>query len=199
MNEPVELPAVPAPLHWWNSPVSYATAPPDRLVVEAGPATDVFADPGGTARTANAPALLAELAGDFTLAARVGLDFRATYDAGVLFLHVDEDNHAKLCLELSPRGRPTIVSVVTRGGTSDDCNSFAVDGDVRLRITRTGGAYAFHADTGDGFWHLVRYFALPGRARVGFLAQSPTGEGQTVSFAEITHTTTPPEDLRGGQ
>ncbi|GAA3967013.1 DUF1349 domain-containing protein [Thermobifida alba] len=159
----------------------------------------MFADPGGTARTANAPALLAELAGDFTLAARVGLDFRATYDAGVLFLHVDEDNHAKLCLELSPRGRPTIVSVVTRGGTSDDCNSFAVDGDVRLRITRTGGAYAFHADTGDGFWHLVRYFALPGRARVGFLAQSPTGEGQTVSFAEITHTTTPPEDLRGGQ
>ncbi len=199
MAEPISLPAVPAPLTWWNTPVSHAVEPPDRLTIGAGPATDVFGDPGGTARTANAPALLAELAGDFTLAARVELDFRTTYDAGVLFLHVDGDNHAKLCLELSPQGRPTIVSVVTRGGVSDDCNSFTVDSGARLRITRIGGAYAFHADTGDGFWHLVRYFALPGPARVGFLAQSPLGEGQTVRFTEIAHTTAPPEDLRGGQ
>ncbi|MEY9210817.1 DUF1349 domain-containing protein [Thermobifida halotolerans] len=200
MSEPVRLPAVPAPLTWWNTPAYHVVEGPDRLVVGAGPNTDVFGDPGGPTRTANAPALLAALDGEFTLGARVEPDFRATYDAGVLFLYVDEDNHAKLCLELSPQGRPTIVSVVTRGGVSDDCNSFTVDGGgVRLRITRTGGAYAFHADTGDGFWHLVRYFALDGSPRAGFLAQSPLGEGQTVRFSEITHTTTPPEDLRGGK
>lgn len=200
MTDPVEIPAVPAPLRWLVAPAGHRVEGPDRVTVTAGPRTDLFGDPGGPDRVANAPALVAALDGDFTLSARVALDFGATYDAGVLFVHVDDGNSAKLCLELSPQGRPTIVSVVTRDGVSDDCNSFTVDPDgVRLRVTRAGTAFAFHADTGDGFWHLIRYFALKGPARVGFLAQSPTGEGSTVRFTEITHTRTPPKDLRNGE
>ena len=173
MPEPVTIHALTASLTWWNTPVDFAVTGPDSLCITAGARTDVFSDPNGTVRIANAPGLLAGLDGDFTLAARVSPSLHATYDAGVLFLYVDEDNHAKLCLELSPQGQPTIVSVVTRDGVSDDCNSLAVEGEAMLRITRTGGAYAFHTNLGDGWWHLIRYFALPGPARAGFLAQSP--------------------------
>ena len=129
-------------------------------------------------------------AGDFTLAAQVQVEFASMYDAGVLLLHARERHWAKLCFEYSPQLRPTAVTVVTRG-ISDDCNSFEVDGDTLwLRITRSGAAWAFHASTDGSWWRLLRYFALGGDAaelvRVGFLAQSPAGQGCTATFDHIS-------------
>jgi regulation of enolase protein 1 (concanavalin A-like superfamily) len=198
MEEPITLPAFPAPLRWLNQPVAWRADGPDGLAITAGPGTDLFTDPGGSSRRANAPALVGRLDGDFTVSARIRVELAGTYDAGVLLLYAGEESWAKLCLELSPQGRPTIVSVVTRG-LSDDCNSFRVDGgDVRLRIARVGPAYAFHAAVGDDFWHLIRYFALDGDPAVGFLAQAPTGDGCAVRFEEIRYAGTPPADLRNG-
>ena len=107
----------------------------------------------------------------------MSVDFGNVFDAGVLLLHVTEHRWAKLCYELSPQRRPTAVTVVTRG-TSDDSNSFAMEGGpVWLRITRKGRAWAFHASQDGAWWHLLRYFTLgeASGARVGFLAQSPKG------------------------
>ena len=82
------------------------------------------------------------------------------YDAGVLLLYAAERDWAKLCFEYSPQLRPTAVTVVTRG-TSDDCNSFEVDGNTLwLRITRSGAAWAFHASSDGAWWRLLRYFSL---------------------------------------
>ncbi|MEO3755343.1 DUF1349 domain-containing protein [Streptomyces sp. B6B3] len=198
MDDAVTLPAIPAPLRWLNTPVDWRVDGPDALTVTAGPRTDLFTDPGGPDRFANAPALLGDPSGDFTLSARVTVSLAETYDAGVLLLHRDPDTWAKLCLELSPQGRPTIVSVVTRG-SSDDANGIAVDtGDVWLRIARIGDAYAFHASTDGSFWQLVRYFTFGGAAQVGFLAQSPLGPGSTVWFTGIAYARRTLSDLRGG-
>jgi uncharacterized protein len=199
MDEPINLPAFPAPLRWLNQPVDWRVEGPDALAITAGPRTDLFSDPGGATRHANAPALVGLLAGDFTLSARIRVALAGTYDAGVLVLYAGKDAWAKLCLERSPQGRPTIVSVVTRG-VSDDCNAFPVEGDgVRLRIARVGPAYAFHAAVGDDFWHLIRYFALDGAdAAAGFLAQAPTGEGCAVRFEQIRYAGTTLTDLRDG-
>ena len=125
--------------------------------------------------------------GDFTLAARVSVEFASTFDAGVLLLHAAERQWAKLCFEYSPQHRPTAVTVVTRE-TSDDCNSFEVDGNTLwLRITRSGAAWAFHASADGAWWRLLRYFTLgKDLVRVGFLAQSPTGEGCAATFDHIT-------------
>ena len=76
---------------------------------------------------------------------------RRTFDAGVLLVYAAERQWAKLCFEYSPQLQPTAVTVVTRE-SSDDCNSFEVDGHTLwLRITRSGAAWAFHAST-DGAW-----------------------------------------------
>src|SRR5690606_15794879 len=176
-EEGISLPAFPAPLRTLNEPVAWRVEGDDAITLTAGPRTDLFTDPGGPDRFANAPALLGRLDGDFTLAARIEADLSSTYDAGVLLLYAGKDTWAKFCLELSPQGRPTIVTVVNRG-VSDDCNSLSLDGaeDVRLRVSRLGGAYAFHAAVDGDFWHLIRYFALDGEPEVGFLAQSPTGD-----------------------
>ena len=150
--------------------------------------TDVFVDPGDGTEVLTAPRLLGRVEGDYSLSARVTVAFRSDYDAGVLLLWAHERSWAKLCFEFSPQGEPMVVSVVTRG-VSDDCNSFAVDGNVvGLRVSRLGRAFAFHASIEAETWRLVRYFALePGAdPGVGFLAQSPRGDGCSVRFEEIS-------------
>ncbi|MCD0483908.1 DUF1349 domain-containing protein [Streptacidiphilus sp. ASG 303] len=175
------------------------------LTMTAAPRSDLFADPAGregeqlpdAARLVGVPP-----EGDFTFAARVEVGFRSTYDAGVLLLHAGERLWAKLCLEYSPQARPTAVTVVTRG-TSDDANAHeAAGGRLWLRIARTGGAFAFHSSADGRWWRLLRYFTLgpeaAGRVRIGFMAQSPLGEGCTAVFDRISLLREAPKDLRDG-
>ena len=138
--------------------------------------------------------------GDYVLSARVSVDFEATFDAGALMLHVDDRTWAKLCFELSPKRRPMVVSVVTRG-VSDDCNSFAVPGEsIWLRIARLGPAVAMHASTDGRRWELVRHFSLAEHAEpaIGFESQSPTGDGCIVTFDQVRFDARRLTDLRNG-
>ncbi|MGW2178738.1 DUF1349 domain-containing protein [Streptomyces sp. NPDC001732] len=175
------------------------------LTGRAGARQDRFVPPGGAAldSPSDAPRLLGPVPrGDFQLLARVTVGFAAAFDAGVLYLHVGDREWAKICLELSP-DRPTVCTVVTRGH-SDDVNSFVVDGDTCwLRLSRTGDAFAFHASADGERWTFVRVFALgePERAAgasVGFLVQSPTGEGCEASFDRIAFRAKGLGDLRDG-
>jgi hypothetical protein len=171
------------------------------LTVEAGAETDWFVDPtGGAAPIVNAPALLGEVAGDFMFSARVAVEFMATFDAGALVVHAADASWAKLCLERSPDGEAILVSVVTRGA-SDDCNSTVVEGNAAwLRISRRGPAFAFHGSIDGTNWSLLRHFALPAAETlaVGFLAQSPLGDGCYASFDSIGFEPRRLNDLRDG-
>lgn len=200
-EEQVSIAPLPTPLQWLRQPQSWSVPGPASLQIAAGPRTDWFTDPQQSAEPKlNAPALLGELEGDFLLSARVTVEFTDTYDAGVLALYAGESAWAKLCFEYSPQGEPMVVSVVTRGA-SDDCNSHVVDGaSVWLRIARIGTAFAFHASTDGSRWDFVRHFALESSRdpAVGFVAQSPTGEGCSVTFDRIAYEATRLGDLRSG-
>lgn len=59
--------------------------------------------------------------------------------------------------------------------------------------------HAFHASTDGRTWQLIRVFGLGDTApEVGFEAQSPTGDGCTVTFEEIRHHPGLLADLRDG-
>jgi uncharacterized protein len=176
----------------------------DAAVLTSGARSDLFLDPAGDGTGPDAGRFLGEPPdGDFTLRARVDVGFRNTFDAAVLLVHAGASVWAKLCFEFSPQDRPTVVTVVTRG-FSDDSNSFEVDAtSAWLRITRSGHAWAFHASTDGLYWRLVRYFALGEHeggltARVGFLVQSPRGDGCRAVFDEIAFSDRAPADLRDG-
>jgi regulation of enolase protein 1 (concanavalin A-like superfamily) len=177
------------------------------LRVSAAPHSDIFVDPTGAAQVnaetmLNAVTLLGEVPdGDFQLRARVEVEFAATFDAGVLLLWFDDRHWAKLCFEYSPDREPMVVSVVCRD-VADDANSFVVEGGaVWLRIARAGGVYAFHASLDGVTWRFVRVFALEADGvapRIGFEAQSPTGEGCDVAFSDVSFLTASLADMRDG-
>jgi uncharacterized protein len=191
--------AIPFALRWLVQPQT-ARFDAGGLSITAGPGTDWFVDPRTDEAIANAPALVGPVEGDFVLSARLDVEFAGTYDAGALMLWRDDRTWAKLCFEYSYDHEPMVVSVVTRGA-SDDCNSAVVDGPVWLRVARIGRAYAFHASTDGGRWDFVRHFGLgvEDALEVGFVAQSPRGDGCTATFSDIRFAAATLGDLRSGE
>lgn len=194
----IQLEPLPS-LAWLQEPAAFKVGT-DTLTITAGAKTDWFVDPNGQAVFDNAPALLFDVDKDFILSAKVTVNFKSTYDAGVLTVYQHATSWGKLCFERSPQGSPMIVSVVTKG-TSDDCNSVPMtENSIYLRIAKLGGTYAFHSSSTGDFWHMVRYFALENApSKAGFLTQSPTGEGCKVTFSEIEFAYKTLKDIRSGE
>lgn len=196
----INLPSLTYALHWLNQPPSWELSHDNQVTITAPAKSDWFIDPQGTVNIKNAPALLFPVAGPCLLSAQVRVDPVATYDAGVLMVYESPSAWAKLCLELSPQRHLTIVSVVTKG-VSDDCNAFITNNSVYLRISKLENAYAFHVSEDSRRWNLIRYFTLEGvqNPQMGFLAQSPTGNGCTASFDQIRFEERLLTDIRSGE
>lgn len=205
MTTPPDVPELPFPLTPSHPGVWRREG--DAVVGEAPARTDLYVNPAGEGSSdaesmLNAATLLGTPpAGDFRFSARVSVDFRSVFDAGVLMLWLDGTTWAKLCFEYSPADEPMVVSVVTRG-VSDDANAFVVaDRSVWLRVARVDGVYALHASSDGSRWTLVRVFGLGGDVaahRVGLEVQSPTGDGCTVRFDRLRFDRQRLEDLRDG-
>lgn len=201
MHDELHLAAIPAPLHWDVPAADFTRLDDGAIRMTSSSRTDLFVDPRGMVDMTNSARLLFQPDEHFTLSAHARGDLEATYDAAVLMLYVDDRHWAKLCLELSPQGRPMIVSVVTNG-VSDDCNSVVLDSAAAyLRVAGLGTAFALHYSLDGATWHFVRYFALQHSAglRAGFSVQSPTGDGCTVTFSEIRYAPALLGDLRSGE
>lgn len=157
----VNIPGIPFPLEPSPGSTWRIDGGDKTLRVSAAPRSDIFVDPAGedpanAATLMNAVTMLGRApAGDFQLSARVKVDFRATFDAGVLLLWFDESLWAKFCFEFSPAGDAMVVSVVNRG-VADDANSFTVEmSHIWLRVARVGRVFAFHASRDGANWELV--------------------------------------------
>lgn len=200
MPEVISISSFPTPLTWATAPVAWKLTD-GGLNTSAGPHTDLFISPAGAPPTLNAPRLLGPVEGDFLLSARVTVDFQATFDAGTLLVWRNEHTWAKLCYEFSPRRQPMVVSVITRG-VSDDANGFTHTlNSIWLRVARMGAAFAFHASLDGQTWELIRHFAIDAGSAplVGFVAQSPTGAGCSVTFDDIRFAAARLGDIRSGE
>ncbi len=192
---------IPKELFWTNLPLEWKVCEAQSLSITAGKSTDLFIDPEGGDSADSSPRLMFKCDPIFQLSAKIEVDFQATYDAGILLLYQSHESWAKLCFELSPQNRPTIVTVVNRT-VSDDCNSVSIEGNsIFLRIARLNHAFAFHYSTDSKYWHLIRYFEL-GINRdftAGFSSQSPMGNACNSIFSEIKYSTETINDIRNGE
>jgi regulation of enolase protein 1 (concanavalin A-like superfamily) len=196
----VAIKGIPAPGEWKNTPV-HAEAHEDTLTIAAGKFTDWYISPVDRRQTTSAPILLFPPAHDFVLTTKVSVDFRTQWDAGALFVYIDDHQWAKFALEMAVYKKPTIVSVVTKG-VSDDCNSWSVEGGaVWLKLARLGEAFGFYASRDGRTWEMIRAFTF-GEAknvRVGFSAQSPIGPGAQAVFSNIVYTERKVKDIFTGE
>ena len=199
---PERIPLLLGPFTWPVQPHEVDASQPGAISITAGPLSDLFSNPNGSESQANSPRGITDPGrGDFMLSARVRVSFVSTFDAGVLLIWQNADWWAKLCFEFSLQGQPMIVSVVTRDGASDDCNSAPIQGEtVYLRLARIGSTFAFHYSSDGAYWHMVRYFTLerPDQVSVGFSAQSPRGQACTASFSSISFRRETLSDMRSG-
>ncbi len=191
--------SLPKKLDWIENPISF-NYESGALDIQSGPKTDMFIDPRGEYIVLNAPRAVFRPDGYFQLSAKVHVNFNSDYDAGVLILYANETHWAKLCFEYSPQKEPMVVSVVTRE-ISDDANSSVISGStVFLRVSGLGKACVFHYSLDGKYWHFVRYFHVETKdsIHIGFLSQSPMGEGCDVKFTDIAYTDNKLENLRNG-
>jgi len=202
----VTLKAIPAAMRWTNTPASVAVRGDDGLEIVSTGQTDWFVSPLDHTAWASSPRLLFDADAGFVLRAKVTVDFKAKWDAGLLLVYEDDAHWAKLCLENSVYDKPTIVSVVTRGA-SDDSNGLEVEGNtIYLQMARTGPAVIFYASADAKAWHIIRAFTLGDasskrveKMQAGFSSQSPTGKGHRTVFSEIQYRPQPPKNWWQGE
>ena len=112
-------------LCWLNEPEQWSINPADdSLTIVPNAATDFFRPLGDIDAPANDNCCLlyAEVTGDFTATTYTKATLCDFGDAAAMTIRAHESQWAKLCLERSPIGDISLVSVVTNP-YSDDANS----------------------------------------------------------------------------
>jgi len=188
--------AIPYDLEVYNNPVSY-TIDNNVLEITALGKTNLINSPNEKSKVNNAPMILFEPEGDFTLSAKVSGDLKAIYDVAALVIYDNENTWAKLCYENSVFEEPTIVSVVTRE-FSDDCNSEKTGEYAYLAVVKKSDEYSFFYSQDRKVWKMIRHFNLKtsGKIKAGFAAHGSRGNGFTGIFSEIIYRDGTIHDMR---
>ena len=160
------FPGFPPTSHWRNNPADW-TVKDGVLTIKSAEKTDWYVAPTNGEDAEKSPILLFPGPKDFWFSARVTVDFKSRFDAGVLALYANDKNWVKFAFEMSNEMKPSIVTVVTRG-LSDDCKGAAIEGNSV-------------------------YLGPEQDLQFGFSSQSPTGGGLTATFSDIHYK---PERLR---
>lgn len=162
--------------------------------------TDFFRPYQGTPKD-NACLLYTEVTGDFTAVTHARAELVGFGDAAALTVRTAPAQWAKLCLERSPIGDISVVSVVTNPW-SDDANNEVLPGpECALRITRHGDVFGMHYSLDGKGWRFVRTFglAMPETVMVGVHAQAPFVGGCHATFSCFELSPQPVMDFRSGE
>jgi uncharacterized protein len=173
-----------------------------KLTMKSDARRDYFNDPDGTPPISTAAVLLSRVDNTrpFTFSAKVSPEFKQTYDAGALYIFVDDKLWHKFAFERDERKTTRIVTVKTIE-TSDDCNHQPVtDAAVYLKISSDTKTVAFYFSSDNMQWNLARLYRnnYPATIWVGLSSQSPLGNGNVSQFENPTLTTQSVRDFRMG-
>src|SRR5450432_751763 len=187
-NDSIRIDAIPRGLFWENSPKSFSVKG-NQIVIVAGGKTDMFRDPNVAYNTDNAPKLLFEGDENFVFTASIEHAFANKWDGGAIVIKQDSLNWIKFCFEKDYTGAKRVVSVVTKN-ISDDCNSIEMNAKrVFYKVAKADNVITLYCSVDGLKWYLIRHLQFETRKgfKVGFLAQSPTGERCEVKFSNITY------------
>jgi len=188
VNDSLKIDGIARKLGWENRPLKF-TIKDDVLTIVAGRETDMFRDPNVTYNTDNAPKLLFRADSNFILSVGIEHSFLHKWDGGAIVIKQDSLSWIKFCFEKDYTGARRVVSVVTKD-ISDDCNSVEINNNkVYYKVAKADNVITLYYSNDNKKWFLVRHlqFNTDKELRVGFLAQSPTGDQCEVKFSQITY------------
>lgn len=161
--------------------------------------TDLFRPYRGDPRE-NVGLLYTKVKGDFSALARVEATLQSFADAAALTVFADQKQWMKLCVERSPIGDISIVTVVTNEWSDDSNNELLQSAKAFLRITRKGDVFGMHYSLDGTTWRFVRTVGLPlpEEVMVGVHAQAPYAGGCRVIVREFSIGRETVEDFRSG-
>jgi regulation of enolase protein 1 (concanavalin A-like superfamily) len=171
---------------WLNEPASW-TAGDDTVTVTTDPDTDLWRTTHygfvrDTGHVYGAPA-----AGDLTLTATFGGDYREQYDQAGIVLRIDEHHWIKSGIELVD-GHQQISAVVTREYSDWSVAPVKNPRSVTIKADRTGDtvtiSYGLDGAEPDTLLRLA-YLPPDRPVRAGVMAASPTGRGFTATFTNV--------------
>ena len=187
-------------LEWINEPPEWRLDEQGRLHVTPAAETDFFRPIDRPAHD-SAGLLCAPVTGDFTARSLAHATLVGFGDAAALTLRVSPEQWAKICIERSPVGEVSVVSVVT-DPWSDDANGELLAAPLaHLRLTRHGDLFGMHYSLDGQCWRFVRAFGMsaPAEVLVGVHAQAPFVGGCRARFDHLEIDPQAVADFRSGE
>jgi uncharacterized protein len=184
----IKISSIPYNLYWENHAIDFSSTE-NSIFITAGAQTDMYRAPDNSYNINSAPQLLFNADDNFVLTASIEHGFNSKWDAGAIVIKSDSLNYVKYCFEKDYTGANRVVSVVTRG-VSDDCNSVEVKSNrIFYKAAKSGNLVLLYYSEDGTKWYLVRasLMGFKGTVKAGFLAQSPTGEKNKVTFSNIKY------------
>ena len=185
-----------------NNAKSFATVANEQLIFKCGPKNDNFNDPDGKLSNNTAPVLLTKIDNSkpFTFSTKVTPSFTDMYDAGAMYIFLNNKHWFKFAFERDERKRTRMVTVRTTE-TSDDNNHDVVDSaSVFMKMSSDTKTIGFYYSLDKENWQLVRLFRndFPTETWIGLSTQSPIGNGTSATFEECLLTQSSIKDFRIG-
>lgn len=185
-----------------NDAKATATVKDGKLVLKSNAKCDNFNDPNGKLSNNTAPVLLTKVQNNkpFTFSAKVTPAFKDKYDAGTMYIYLNQNWWFKFAFERDERSRTRAVTVRTNE-TSDDNNHDIIDEtSIYMKISSDTKTIGFYYSVDKKNWQLVRVFRndYPAELWLGFSTQSPVGKGTTATFEDCSLTQSSVTDFRMG-
>lgn len=175
-----------------------------KITFKVGEKKDYFCDPDNRLSNNTAPILLARVDNTkpFTLIAKVtpGFTEKGLYNAGVLYIYVNDNFWQKLCFEQGERGEHRIVSVRTIGTSDDNNHDVMQDKWAYMKISSDTRTVASYYSMDKKNWQMVRLYKnnYPKEIWMGLSAQCPVDTGSTSYFEDISLDQKSMTDVRMG-
>lgn len=167
-----------------NASKSYSVSD-SCLTVDAGSGTNYFISPDGGRSEATAPILLTEIDNmkPFTFTTRLKSNIEKEYDAGTVYIFIDNENWLKFAFERDEKNRCRVVTVRTVNSSDDNNHDIIGQDYVYLRISSNGKQIGYYYSLDGIDWNLARIYRneYPSTIWLGISSQSPK-EGNNIAY-----------------
>ena len=186
-----------------NNAGEYCKIDSGQLQMNGVPKTNYFISPDGTRNEASAPILLTEIDNKqpFTFTTKLTNAIDSMYDAGTVYLYVNNSDWLKFAFERDEKGRNRVVTVRTKDSSDDNNHDILLQSSVYMKISSDTKQLGFYYSLDGTDWNLARLYRndYPEKLWIGVSSQSPRGTGNIAYFENMSLTQTNVTSFRLGE